>query len=82
VVYRCSDLYVDPQLQHRQYFVELDHPAMGRTRYDGLPHRLSRTPATLRPAPVMGQHNGYVLKEILGLSDAKISRLIETGVVY
>jgi benzylsuccinate CoA-transferase BbsF subunit len=82
VVSRCSDLYVDPQLQHRQYFVELDHAAMGRTRYDGLQHRLCRTPATLRPAPLMGQHNNYVLTEILGLSAAKVARLIETGVVY
>jgi benzylsuccinate CoA-transferase BbsF subunit len=82
VVYRCSDLYTDPQLLHRPYFVELEHAVMGRTRFDGLQHCLSRTPAVLRPAPLMGQHNDYVLKEILGLSDTKIARLIETGVVY
>ena len=82
VVSRCSDLYTDAQLQHRQYFIELDHLAMGRTRYDGLQHRLSRTPASLRPAPVMGQHNTYVLQETLGLSPARITQLVEAGVVY
>jgi crotonobetainyl-CoA:carnitine CoA-transferase CaiB-like acyl-CoA transferase len=82
VVYRCSDLYTNPQLQHRQFFVELDHAAMGRTPYDGLQHHLSRTPAVLRPAPVMGQHNDYVLKEVLQLSDAEVGRLLAAGVVY
>jgi crotonobetainyl-CoA:carnitine CoA-transferase CaiB-like acyl-CoA transferase len=82
IVYRCSDLYNDPQLKHRGYFVELEHPAMGRTPYDGLQHRLSRTPGVLRPAPLMGQHNNYVLQELLGLSAAEVERLIEAEVVY
>jgi benzylsuccinate CoA-transferase BbsF subunit len=81
-VYRCSDLYNDPQLKHRGYFVELQHPAMGHTLYDGLQHHLSRTPAILRPAPLMGQHNDYVLRELLGLSAAEVERLIEAEVVY
>ena len=82
IVYRCSDLYNDPQLKHRGYFVELEHPAMGRTPYDGLQHRLSRTPGVLRPAPLMGQHNNYVLQELLGLSTAEVERLVEAEVVY
>jgi benzylsuccinate CoA-transferase BbsF subunit len=81
-VQRCSDLYNDPQIKHRGYFVELQHAAMGRTLYDGLQHRLSRTPAVLRPAPLMGQHNDYVLRELLGLSAAEVERLVETEVVY
>jgi crotonobetainyl-CoA:carnitine CoA-transferase CaiB-like acyl-CoA transferase len=82
MVYRCSDLYDDPQLRHRGYFIDLEHAAMGRVTYDGLQHHLSRTPAVLRPAPVMGQHNDYVLKDILGMSDAEVERLIEAEVIY
>lgn len=82
VVYRCSELYDDPQLLHRGYFVELDHAAMGRTKYDGLQFHLSRTPAELRPAPLMGQHHDYVLKGLLGLSDTDVERLVETNVIY
>jgi hypothetical protein len=30
----------------------------------------------------MGQHNDYVLKDILGLSDAEVDRLLEAEAVY
>jgi crotonobetainyl-CoA:carnitine CoA-transferase CaiB-like acyl-CoA transferase len=30
----------------------------------------------------MGQHNDYVLRELLGLSAAEVERLIEAEVVY
>lgn len=82
IAYRCSELYNDPQLQHRGYFVELDHPTMGRTLYDGPQIHMSRTPPVLRPAPVMGQHNAEVLQGILGLSDVDVVRLVEEEVVY
>jgi benzylsuccinate CoA-transferase BbsF subunit len=83
MVYRCSDLYDDPQLKHRQFFVELDHPAMGRTLYDGPQCHLSRTPVIFRrPAPLLGQHNDYVLQELLGLPDAEVARLVEAQVIY
>ncbi len=34
-VLRPTDLFEDPQLQHRGFFVTLDHPVMGPTPYDG-----------------------------------------------
>ncbi len=34
------------------------------------------------PAPLLGQHNDYVLGEILELDPAEIERLIEAKVVY
>jgi len=34
------------------------------------------------PAPLLGQHNDYVLGEILGLDAAEIQRLIEEESVY
>lgn len=82
VVQPCSDLYHDPQLAHRGYYVELEHASMGRTLYDGPQFHLSRTPADLRPSPLLGQHNDAVLKGILGMSDAEVKRLIEAAVVY
>ena len=35
----------------------------------------------LTRAPMMGEHNGYVLGELLGLSQDEIDRLVEEGVV-
>jgi len=35
-----------------------------------------------QPAPLLGQHNDYVLGEILGLDDAEIERLVGAEIVY
>jgi crotonobetainyl-CoA:carnitine CoA-transferase CaiB-like acyl-CoA transferase len=41
------------------------------------PHwRMSESPAHIRlPAPALGEHNAYVLRELLGLSDGEIAAL-------
>ncbi|MBN2800818.1 MAG: CoA transferase [Deltaproteobacteria bacterium] len=46
------------------------------------PLRLSRTPATARTAPPrLGEHSREVLREVLGVDDAELERLIAAGVV-
>jgi crotonobetainyl-CoA:carnitine CoA-transferase CaiB-like acyl-CoA transferase len=48
----------------------------------GLPYLFSSTPANVRlPPPIPGQHNDYVLRELLGLSAGEIERLLTQGVV-
>ncbi|MDP6107612.1 MAG: CoA transferase [Candidatus Brocadiia bacterium] len=70
VVQKTSDLFSDPQVAYRKHFWFLDHQEMGVHAYDGPSFRLSKTPGELvMPAPVMGQHNEYVYKEILGMSE-------------
>jgi crotonobetainyl-CoA:carnitine CoA-transferase CaiB-like acyl-CoA transferase len=72
-VLRPSDLYADPQLAHRGFFVTLDHPVMGPTPHDGPVTRFSRTPARLRsPAPCLGQH-ADAIRELLAQSELAIS---------
>ena len=80
VVLRTSDLYDDPQLAHRGFFVTLEHPVMGPTPYDGPATIYSRTPQRLRSAaPCLGEHNERVLLELLGVSDADVDRLRDAG---
>ena len=80
VVMRPTDLYEDPQLAYREFFVTLDHPEMGPTPYDGPATIYSRTPQRLRsPAPMVGEHNDRVLGEILGLSPAEIEAFRSAG---
>jgi crotonobetainyl-CoA:carnitine CoA-transferase CaiB-like acyl-CoA transferase len=44
--------------QNRKFFVEVEHPLLGRYPYAGPPYKLSVTPARRdRPAPLLGQHN-------------------------
>lgn len=48
----------------------------------GTPWLLDATPAEMRrPAPLLGEHNEYVWKDLLGLGDSEIERLRESGVL-
>jgi crotonobetainyl-CoA:carnitine CoA-transferase CaiB-like acyl-CoA transferase len=72
----------DEHLKARGYYVYMDHPEAGRTAYDGPQFRLSESPARLHgPAPLLGEHTDYVLREVLGYSDERIAELLVEGVV-
>jgi len=82
VVQDARDLAQDPQLKERGFFVELDHPEMGKTVSDAAPIRLSATPPRYtRSAPLLDQDNDYVYGELLGMSKAELARLKEQGVI-
>ncbi len=82
VCQRPSDLYRDPQLAARGFFVTLDHPEMGPTPYDGLVTHFSAKREMLHgPAPLLGQHTHQVLSRFLGMSDAEIANLAAAGVL-
>ena len=72
--------FADPQLQHRNHFVELDHPTQGRSVVEGARIVFGRAPAG-RPtvAPTMGADNDQVLREILGYTDDQIVELVASG---
>jgi len=82
VVQDASDLANDPQLKQRGFFVELDHPELGKTISDATPIRLSDTPAKFnRAAPTPGQDNDYVYKQLLGMSGDEVIQFREQGVI-
>jgi len=81
-VQNARDLAKDPQLNERGFFIELDHPRMGKTVSDATPVRLSATPPLYsRPAPLPGQDNDYVYGEILGLSESEINKLKKQKII-
>ena len=84
VVQNARDLLdSDEHMKARGYYVYLDHPEAGRTAYDGPPFRLSKTPGALRlPAPLLGQHNEQVCKDILGMSDEEIADALVEQALY
>jgi len=75
VVEKSSDLYQDPQLAHRKFYVKMNHAEMGTPNYpQQADFILSKTPReTIMPSPCLGEHNEYVYKELLKLSDDEIS---------
>ena len=80
-IYLLSELFADPQVQHRGLVVEMEHPAAGRIRQTGIPVRLSVTPGSIRtPPPQLGEHTDAILSE-LGYDGAAIARLRQDGVV-
>ena len=74
----------DPQLLHRNMFVDLPCPGIqrGSFRVSNTPFRLSRTPPQLvGGAPELGQHTEEVLSSLLGLSQEEIASLKDQGVI-
>lgn len=70
----------DPQLRHRGHLVELNHPLHGRVTVEGPRYQLGDTPLSVdRAAPVCGQDNDYVLRDILGFSAERIDALKNEG---
>jgi crotonobetainyl-CoA:carnitine CoA-transferase CaiB-like acyl-CoA transferase len=73
---------LDPQLEARGTFFELDHPVIGEARFEGTPIDFSRTVQhTWRSAPLLGEDNHYVFGEVLGLNGDEIAELEAEGVI-
>ncbi len=70
----------DPQLRARQSFIKLTHPVIGECNHPTQPVKLSDSPAEVTTSPCLGQHNGYVYKELLGMSDEEFNTLLNEGV--
>ena len=82
-VMNIADQFADPHLNARDTYVEIDHPHVGAEMLYGVPWRFSDTPGSVRtPAPLLGQHNDYVLSEVLGLDTDRIGELVDKQVVY
>jgi len=81
--FNSEDIYKDPHLKARDFWQPVEHPRLGKQLMIAPPWKLSATPARNRNgAPLMGQHNEYVLGELLGLSQAEIKRLTEEQAIY
>ncbi|MBI2766491.1 MAG: CoA transferase [Chloroflexi bacterium] len=80
VVKSPEAMHADPQLRHRGHYWRLDHPVMGERTYDGPAFRLSKTPGRLsKAAPLLGEDNEYVYRELVGLSEEEFIELLADG---
>ena len=81
VIQDAHDLSQDPQLKARGFFVEAEHPLLGKVVFDASPIKLSQTPAQFeRPAPLLGQDNDYVYRQLLGIGEQEMERYWKEGV--
>ncbi len=82
-VQTSEDLYYDCQLRERGYIFEQELPRLGKIAFSGLPvHFSGRKRKHSNRTPVMGEHNDYVYRQLLGLPADEIKRLKEEKVIY
>ncbi|MDO8490759.1 MAG: CoA transferase [Dehalococcoidia bacterium] len=81
VVNSVKDIIEDPHLKSQNFLRTYNHSVVGPHLYRALCHRLSKTPDTMGPGPALGEHNEYVFKELLHLTDDEVADgLVEGGI--
>jgi hypothetical protein len=61
----------------------MDHPVLGRNKFQNAPFKLSATPAVHRSAaPLIGEHTQEVLEGMLGLSHAEVIDGVENNIFW
>lgn len=81
-VNNMEHLFADPQVKHRDMFVDVPHPTIGTVRVGGIPIKYSETPGKVRyHPPLLGEHTDEVLAGVLDCSDEKIAALKAEGAI-
>jgi crotonobetainyl-CoA:carnitine CoA-transferase CaiB-like acyl-CoA transferase len=82
VVQNAEDLSRDPQLMARNFFIQLEHPVLGKTISDRSPIRFEEdSTVDWKAAPQLGEDNRYVFLDLLGFNERELSHYIEKGVI-
>jgi crotonobetainyl-CoA:carnitine CoA-transferase CaiB-like acyl-CoA transferase len=76
-----ADIARDPHLRARGFFQELTHPVAGTHDYPGQIWKMGGAVASFSPANTLGQHNGYLLRELLGRTREEVDAMEATGVI-
>ena len=80
--YATEELLDDPQMEHRGFFAEMDHPTVGKYRAPSAPYVFSGTPwAFSKPAPGLGEHNQEIYCGLMGYGAEEMERLDGLGVI-
>ncbi|MPZ99946.1 MAG: formyl-CoA transferase [Dehalococcoidia bacterium] len=80
-VFDTLDLFTDAHLQARGFVQTVEHPVNGPVQLWANPVRMSESNVPVGRSPLLGEHTDAVLNECLGLSEADITALRESGVV-
>ncbi len=77
-----AEVLADPHLVERGFVADVEHPVAGTRPVLSLPWAADgRRVDDLRPAPMFGQHNRWVLKELLQVPDEEYDRLVSSGAI-
>ncbi|XP_033103215.1 succinate--hydroxymethylglutarate CoA-transferase-like isoform X2 [Anneissia japonica] len=77
-----QETFTNPQVIHNGMVQEIEHPVVGKIRIPGSAVRFSsQSIQNSEPPPLLGQHTGQILKEILDYSDFQINQLKEEHII-
>jgi len=76
-----DEIMSNEHLRGRGMVVEVEHPNRGKMTMLGSPIRLSASPTEVIRAPLLGEHNGEVYGQLLGLGEADLADLKRDGVL-
>ena len=80
-VLNVAEVFADPQTQHQQMRVTIDHPQHGALDVLGFPIKFTQAPCTMhRPPPDLGGDTDEILRE-LGLAPDQIHHLRQAKVI-
>jgi len=77
----ARDVYADPHFRKRKVFLQIEHPELGLLEIIDTPWKISGLSKPNRHAPLLGEHNDYVLKDLLGMSEEEILSLKEKEII-
>ena len=81
-VYTVAEAAEQPHLKARDYFVDMEHPQLGKLKNLGAPFKLPACPGgPTQAAPLLGQHNEEVYGGLLGLTAAELQTLRTQGAI-
>lgn len=81
-IYDIRRIFADPHYQARGSIVPVGDPELGVIRMQAAIPIFSRTPGGVQYAGLQkGEHNAVIYKEELGLSEAQVKALQESGVI-
>ena len=84
-VLTAGQALADPHFRHRGFFEKVTHPAetgLGEKEYIGRGWKFSGSQAGITgPAPLLGEANGYALREILGLTPERVDALADQSII-
>lgn len=81
-IYDIAGFVNSPQTKAREFFVEVDHPVVGKALYPGPPYKCTETPCSMRrSAPCLGEHNEEIYCKELGFSKEDLTALRWAGVL-
>jgi formyl-CoA transferase len=81
-IYRAPEMLEDAHFRAREAIITTLHPKFGELRMQNVAPKLSATPGGVhRPGPELGEHNAEIYAQLLGMSEDRISDLLDRGII-